>query len=524
LNGKTPRGLPESWSDLVDDLAERKSTARLMGGADRVERQHRDGRLTARDRVGLLVDEGSFLEFGLLNHSDQPGAEAKSPADGMIAGFAMIDGRPALVRAYDKTVFAGAEGFVGLVKKDRSLRMYAQRHRLPVFSLAEGGGLRIPDGMGSDGILTRNSPSEHFATNRTTPRLTAILGDSYGGPGWDAAMADFATQVEGTCMAVSGPRMIEVATGERIDPQELGGAHVHAEVTGQVDLVAKTEPEAIGHLKRFFSFMPLNSSEEPPFGDSADDPYRLLESATSIVPFERTKVYDMRKLVAALVDDGDFFALKPEFGTALITALARLGGRVVGIVASQPRVRGGALSIQECEKATEFVCLCDSYNIPLIFLQDVPGYLVGSKPEREKILTKIYVWKQALALSTVPKLTVIVRKAIGAAQAQMGGPGTADFVVAWPSAEVSFTGPEVGVNVVYGKQIGNAADPGAERRRLLSEWAFDASPYRAAGVHAIDDVIDPRETRRFLVRALEFACASSGSIGQHRLANWPFGF
>jgi acetyl-CoA carboxylase carboxyltransferase component len=271
--------------------------------------------------------------------------------------------------------------------------------------------------------------------------------------------------------------------------------------------------------------MPLNASQEPPFNASNDNPYRRIEEVVQIVPTQRNRAYDMTKLIRSIVDDRNFFELKPLFGRALITGLARLNGRVVGILANQPMRNAGAAGPEECEKATEFICLCDSYHIPMVFLHDIPGFRVGSTAERRKIPTKIMVWNQALAYSTVPKISVIVRKSIGMAYGNMCGPGLgADFVVAWPAAEINFTGPEVGINVVYGRQLTDTENPQEERKELLKMWSFDSSPYKAAAKHLIDDVIDPRDTRKFLCQSLEYACQKNGSMGRRLLANWPTGF
>ncbi|MFM1652594.1 acyl-CoA carboxylase subunit beta [Brevibacillus sp. B_LB10_24] len=495
-----------------------------MGGQQKVEQQHSLGRGTARERIGMLVDSGTFMELGLLNHSDLPGHEEQSPADGLICGLGKVAGRPVVVQAMDKTVFGGATGHVSK-RKAREVKAYAVKRGLPVFELAEGSGLRMPDGMGSDGISASLPTRDGLMTARQVPGILGIMGDSFGAPTWHAVTSDYVVQVKGTCMAVAGPRMLEVATGETIAAEDLGGWKLHAEVTGQNDDVAESEQECIDKMRAFFSYMPLNAQQEPPFKRTEDDPWRRIDDAVQIVPTKRNRAYDMTKLIRSIVDDQEFFPLKPLFGRALITGLARLDGRVVGIVASQPLYSAGAAGPDECDKATEFICLCDSFHIPLIFLLDTPGFRIGSVGEREKIPTKIMVWNQALAYSTVPKLSVIVRKAIGMAYANMCGPGMgADFVAAWPTAEINFTGPEVGINVVYGRQLMNAENPSEERKELLHLWSFDSSPYKAAAKHYIDDVIDPRDTRKFLCQSLEYACVKNGSKSQRLLANWPTGF
>ncbi|WP_347549954.1 carboxyl transferase domain-containing protein [Pseudalkalibacillus hwajinpoensis] len=510
--------------EYVEELQERRRRAECLGGQQKIDALHAQGKKTARERITLLVDEGSFLEFGKLNVSEIPGYEEKSSGDGVICGTARVDGRPVVVQAGDKTVFAGTEGAVH-IRKTKAAHSYALKRGLPLVNLSEGGGLRMPDGMGSDGISDKLFPQEMLTHHREVPMVTAILGDSFGGPTWLAVSSDFVTQLDGTCMGVAGPRMLEIATGEKVTEEQLGGVKVHEEFTGQIDQSARSEEACIKQLKEFLSYLPSHGGEEPPFSLSSDSIDRPISEVLSIVPEKRNRAYNMIKVIKELVDDGEFFELKPVFGPALITVFSRIGGRSVGIIANQPMSYAGAAGVQECEKATDFICLCDSFHIPLIFLHDIPGFRVSSDAERGKIPTKIMMWNQALAQSTVPKLSVVIRKSVGAAYGNMCGPTMgADFVVAWPSAEINFTGPEVGINVVYGRELMKSENPKLERENLLEKWSFDSSPYKAAAKHLIDDVIDPAETRKFLARTLELACYKNGSKSERKLANWPTGF
>ncbi|OLO27333.1 methylmalonyl-CoA decarboxylase [Alkalihalophilus pseudofirmus] len=509
---------------FIEDLEQRKEKAKLMGGKEKIEKQHSLGRLTARERVDKLLDPESFVELGMLNHSAVPGKEDSSSGDGLVSGLGKINGRPIVVMAIDKTVFAGSEGSVHM-RKTEMVHTYGAKRGLPIFTLGEGGGLRMPDGMGSDGISDKMMPMHLLKHERKVPVFTNIMGDSYGGASWVAAVSDIVVQVKGTCMAVAGPRMLEIATGEKISPEELGGWKIHAEHTGQVDFFAENEEESLEVMKNAFEYFPSHAEEEPPFRKTHDDPYRRLDEVIDLVPTRRTRAYDMKQLIKLIVDDHIFTEINESFGKALIVGFAHLNGRVVGIVANQPMRNAGAAGPEECEKATEFICLCDSWNIPLIFLHDVPGFLVGSSAEKRKMPTKVMVWNQALAWSTVPKISVVIRKSIGAAYGNMCGPLMgADFVVAWPTAEISFTGPEVGINVVYGRKLMECDNPDLERKELLKQWEFESSPYQAAGKHLIDDVIDPRDTRKFLCQTLEYACHKNGSKGKRLLANWPTGF
>ncbi|AXI10222.1 methylmalonyl-CoA decarboxylase [Oceanobacillus zhaokaii] len=510
--------------NVIEDLLKRKEKAKYGGGKEKIQKLHEFGSNTARERIEKLVDANTFLELGMLAHSDQIGLEEKSAGDGVITGLAKVDGRPIVLQAADKTVFAGTEGMV-YFRKAQSIHNFAVKRGFPLLNLMEGGGLRMPDGMGSDGISQMLFPNELLLHNRQVPMITAILGDSFGGPTWTAATSDFVTQLKGTTMAVAGPRMLEVATGEKISNEELGGWKIHANYTGQVDRFTDNEEASIEEMKQFLSYMPLNATKEPPFKETKDDPYRRLEEVVNIVPTRRQRAYDMKKVIKLIIDDGEYFEIKSLYGTALITVMARINGRVIGIVANQPMKFAGAAGAKECEKATDFICMCDSYNIPLVFLHDIPGFRVSSEAEKLKMPTKIMMWNQALAQSTVPKISVVIRKSIGAAYGNMCGPTMgADFVVAWPTAEINFTGPEVGINVVYGRDLQQSENLKEERQELLKSWNFDSSPYKAAGKHLIDDIIDPRETRKFLSQTLEYACLKNGSKSERRLANWPTGF
>ena len=507
----------------VEDLHQRKTAARLGGGEEKIQQQHDRGFLTARERVERLADKGTFMELGMLNTSDVNGVEHKSYGDGLVAGICKVNGRSAVVQAGDKTVFAATEGTVH-IRKSRMVHDFALRNGLPLFFLHEGGGLRMPDGMGSDGISDKLFPPEMLTHHRKVPTMTAILGDSFGGPTWMAVSSDFVTQLQGTCMAIAGPRMLELANGQKLEPVELGGVDVHNKHTGQIDQDGVSEEDCIDQLKTYFDYMPQSADERPAMRTSNDDPYRKVDEVFSILPLQNNRVYDMNKIIKILVDDGVMFEVQPKFGKGLITTFAHLNGHTVGIIASQPNQFAGAPGPQECQKATEFICLCDSYHIPLIFLHDTPGFRISSEAEKAKMPTKIMVWNQALALSTVPKISVVVRKSIGAAYGNMCGPGMGgDMVVAWPTAEINFTGPEVGVNVVFGRELAQAENPKEMRKELLETWSFDSSPYKAAAKHLIDDVIQPGETRRFLCRTLEFLLSSKREKSERLLANWPTG-
>ena len=508
--------------EIRDDLhARRARIVEQMGSADRVERQHARGRLTIRERLDRLFDPGSFREIGTFAVSEAPDVRDRTPGDGKIGGWGKIDGRPAAACGDDVTVLHGSSSVVG---GKRMKRIYEQAlaQGVPYVYFGETGGARLPDALGSEGFSKIPAGIEMGRRRRRIPLATAILGESFGGSSFHAAFSDFVVQLRGSSLAVSSPRVIEIATGERISLDDLGGPHVHLDRTGQIDQVADTEDEAIAMLKTFLSYMPDNCWQTPQqlegFEHAAPDP-QLAE----LVPTRRQRAYDMHRVVARIVDDGQMLELKPRFGRSLITALARIGGRTVGMLASNPMFNAGALSPDTCDKATQFLCLCEAFNIPLIFLQDVPGFIVGSQPEHNRLLHKAIMFLEALALTTVPRFTVVLRKAFGLAYFSLSGNSMDNaLVTAWPGAEISFMDPGVGVNVVHARDIAAAADPDAERQRLIDEWTLGHEPFGAAGIMNLDEIIDPADTRRWLLEAVQRFPAQPPPPGETKtLASWP---
>jgi acetyl-CoA carboxylase carboxyltransferase component len=511
--------------ELLAELARRQAKATAMGGPERVERRHERGALTARERIERLLDPDSFFEVGLLNHSDVPGIEDRTAADGKVCGIGAIDGRPVMLSADDATVLAGAGGRVGGKKLTRLARL-AMDKGFPIIDLGEAGGARIPDIQGSDGLSSMTMGTTTALRMRRVPMVTAILGECFGAPAWAAALSDFVVQVKGTCMAVSGPRVLEIATGEKVTNEELGGWEVHARVTGLVDRVAEDEDDCFRLVREFLAFLPSHAGDLPPVRRSAEDPWPRQATLARIIPDASKRAYDMTDVIRTIVDDRHLFLLKPEFDRSVITGLARLDGHPVGIVASQPMFAAGAMGPDGCDKCTSFICLCDSFNIPLVFLHDTPGFFVGRAAEQKRIPGKIINFVEALALSTVPKVSVVVRKSYGMAYSNMAGPNMgADFVFAWPTADISFMAPEVAANVVHYKKIHEAGDPAEVRQRAVEEMRLASAPWRAAGLHFLDDVIAPGDTRRVLVRALEIARGTkNGGRSERRLAAWPTSF
>ncbi len=519
-----------NFEDKVKELAERKEKALQMGGAEKVERQHARGRLSARERIDHLLDPGTFLETGMFNHSDVPGMEDKTPADSKIGGYGKIGGREVVIVVNDFTVLAATSSRIA-GRKEGELKVHAARKGIPVVYLGEAGGARMPDIMGSKGLASFGGG--HFEAYlhimsrvRQTPMVTGIMGECYGMPTWMACLSDFVVQVKGSAMGVSGPRVLKLALGESATDEELGGWRVHAEITGNIDRVAEDETQCFDLIRQYLSYMPSHNGEVPPVYTVPEGSGAGMENILDLVPEQRNRGYDMHKVLSCIVDTDSLFPIKPDFGQAVITSLARMGGKSVGIVANQPMFNAGAMDTDGIDKVTSFLCLCDSFNIPLLFFHDIPGFLVGMEAERKRVGAKVMNYMNALGQLTVPRISVVVRKSYGMAFWNMCGSGCgADFIVAWPSAEISFVDPAIAANVVYGRNLTDEMRKSPEYQSLLQQMVEDASPYGAAGMHYIHDIIDPRQTREFIIRALEAAVnRRTGGIGEHRLANWPTKF
>lgn len=508
--------------EIRDDLhLRRQKVVSEMGSPERIARQHKKGRLTIRERIDRLFDAGSFREIGTFAFSEVPEVRDRTPGDGKIGGWGAIDGRPATACGDDVTVLHGSSSVVG---GRRMKRIYEQslQQGVPFVYFGETGGARLPDSLGSEGFSKIAASVEMGRRRRRIPLATAIVGESFGGSSFHSAYSDFTVQVRGAALNVSSPRVIEIATGELITLQELGGVDVHLDVTGQIDQVAESEDEAIAEIKRFLSYLPSNCWELPPVIDGFDhaepDP-----GLADLVPTRRQRAYDMHRVIARIVDDGETLELKPRFGRSLITTLARIGGQTVGILASNPMFNAGALDPNTCDKGTQFLCLCEAFNIPTIWLQDVPGFIVGSQPEHARLLHKAIMFLEALSLLTVPRFTIVMRKAFGLAYFSLNGGNDNNMLsTAWPGAEISFMDPGVGVNVVHARDIANAAEPDLERQRLIDEWTLGHEPWGAAGIMNLDEIIDPADTRRWLMEAVQRFPVTPPRRGETKeLASWP---
>ena len=512
--------------DAIRELYERREKARQMGGEEQVAMQHARGRLTARERIKKLLDPDSFWEIGLLNRSDIPEMYERTAADGRICGVGTIHGRRVAVVAEDRTILGGSGGRVG-GDKTRDMHVMAVKGGYPIISLGdELGGIRLPDHMGSDGMSQAHPRQEVLLTPRQTPRVAAIMGECFGAPSWIASQSDFVVMVKGTAMGAAGPRILKMAIGQEITPQELAGWELRYHETGEGDAMAENDEECLNIIKEYLSYMPQNNTLEPPVLATDDDPYRRIENVGKIVPDELNRGYDMHRLIKTIVDDGKYFPIKDGFGKSLITCLARIAGRVVGIIANNPMFNAGAPDVAACEKVTSFICLCDSFNIPLIFLSDIPGMFPGKEAEKKKLPGKIMVWHEAMAQASVPKISITIRKGYGMGWNCMLSPGEGgDLIVAWPTASISFVDPEIGIELVHGAKINQGKNPEAERERLRKQWAIDSTPWAAVEKNFLQDVIDPRDTRKFLAEALEIIRGERGPvISEHRLQTWPTAF
>jgi len=506
---------------LDAEFAAREAKARAMGGPQKLARRKAAGVLNARERLDRLCDPGSFIESGLFATStSNPADRDTTPGDGKVTGFGKVNGRETAVLANDFTVMGASSGSTNGRKVAHMKRVATQRG-LPMVFLGESSGARMPDHMGSRGMGTLlGNDGTQYIRMRETPWASATLGLSYGSSSWYAVLSDFCVMRKGAVLAVSSPLLASLAIREEVDPQEMGGWRVHAEVTGFADHVVDTDEEAIDSIKTFLSYLPSHHREAPPVAAVPAGSGEGMRDILGLLPESRTKVYDVRNLVRAIVDKDSFFELKARFGKVGVTGLARLDGRTVGIIANNPLSRGGAMDADACEKLTSFVVLCDSFNIPLVLFVDTPGFVIGTEAERRRAPGKIMNLMSALQMASVPKLSVILRKSYGQAYLNMGGGRNSDEVAAWPTAEVSFMDPGFAVKVVHG--MGPGA-PGFDE--ALAEMDRANSVWDLASVYAAQAVIRPQETRDYLIRMLEVhRLRLTNGVGQQLMRAWPTSF
>ncbi len=513
-NQSTNARHPDAIAAIVE-LERRRQLALGQGGPKRVASQHAKGRLTARERVALLVEKGSFVELGQLAHSNRAEVGEKAAADALVTGVGLVDGRKVAVLAVDSTVLAGTSGWVG-THKQAQLVTLAVRKGYPLVCLGDANGGRLPDLLGSGfaGIVGDHEGEDFLGFRHEidrVPRVTAVLGNAYGDPALWSAVSDFVVMSEGCTVGLSGPVLVAAAVGEELTHEQLAGPDVVAKHTGLVSLVVEDEEKCIAAIKRFLSYLPSNASVAPPVVSAIaprTDPERLPE----IVPVQMSRGYDMHRVLDAVVDADSFFELQAAYGRSLIIGLARIAGRPVGVLASQPMHQAGVLDAASLTKARKLVELCDGFGLPLVFLQDLPGVMIGSAAEKTAVAVRLMDLYRCLAKSSVPKLTVIVRKAFGFGWVVMGGaPMGIDYICAWSIAQIGFMSAASAAQVLHRKQLEQvAATEGPEAAQRLAasleaEMARDNAPWTAAGMAYIHNVIKPQETRQALLDGLFIA-------------------
>ncbi|MCA1030649.1 methylmalonyl-CoA carboxyltransferase [Bacillus timonensis] len=492
--------------DKINDLYDRKREVELGGGDERIEKQHEKGKLTARERINLLVDEGTFVELNpFIQHrcNDFGLADKKGPGDGVVTGYGKVNGKPIYLFSQDFTVFGGALGEMH-AKKIANVMDLAAKNGAPFIGLNDSGGARIQEGVVSlDGygqIFYRNS-----IYSGVIPQLSVIMGPCAGGAVYSPAITDFVFMVEKTSqMFITGPKVIETVTGEKISAEDLGGAKVHNSISGNAHFAAATEEEVISQVRTLLSYLPQNNQEKPSrIETDGHDDYR--PDLTDIIPFDAVRPYDVRKVIQQVVDEGSFMEIQKDFAKNIVIGLARIKGEVIGLVCNQPKFMAGGLDIDSSDKASRFIRFCDSFNIPIITFEDVTGFFPGVKQEHGGIIRHGAKILYAYSEATVPKLTVILRKAYGGAYVALNSKSIgADLVYAWPNAEIAVMGPQGAANIIFAREINESDNPEETRAQKIEEYREKfANPYVAASQGMVDDVIDPRDTRIKLIQALE---------------------
>lgn len=503
------------------ELDRRRNAAAEMGGAARIEKLHASGKLTARERLDLLLDPGSFTEIGMLAHSQHGNLRDRTPADGMLAGSGKIDGRTVYVTADDGTVLAGTRGRVAEVKNKR-VRDLALRHQKPFIALMEAGAARIQETYGATAAGLGYRFADHYKMSGKVPQVGAALGPCFGGPSFTAAQSDFVPIVKGSgFLGMSGAPVVKVGIGLDVDNEAIGGSRMAAVETGQAGYLAETEADCMAAIRTYLSYLPSNCSEAPPRATplpAAVDSPEGQAAIADLVPENHRRAYDMHKLIALLVDGGDTFEMKRDHARSLITAFARFDGYPVGILANQPLRQAGTIDEKGAAKARQFIDLCDAFHIPILSLMDCPGFLVGPEIEKQRMVSLTGRLLNSIIGASVPLVTVVLRKAIGLAYIALGGRAVEpDLLVAWPTARFDVMGPEAGIELVHGRDIAKADDPDAARDEIRKRIEKESSAYAAAGLGLIDDVIAPGETRARILDALERCRASQTYEWKHRI-------
>lgn len=511
--------------EKIEKLLEAKKKIELGGGEKRIEKQHSQGKLTARERINLLLDEGSFIEIdGFVKHrSTNFGMEkVEAVADGVVTGYGTVNGRLVFVYAQDFTVLGGSLGEMH-ANKIAKVQQMALKMGAPIVGINDSGGARIQEGVdalsGYGKIFYNNT-----IASGVIPQITAIMGPCAGGAVYSPALTDFIFMVDGTSrMFITGPQVIKTVTGEDVSQEELGGAMTHNKISGVAHFIDSSEEESIERIKALLSYLPSNNLESSPVYESSDDINRIEEKLNEIVPDNPNKPYDMKEIITTIADNGQFLEVQPYYAQNIITGFIRLNGKSIGVIANQPKILAGCLDINASDKASRFIRTCDSFNIPLLNLVDVPGFLPGTEQEYGGIIRHGAKMLYAYSEATVPKVTLIIRKAYGGSYLAMCSKDLgADQVFAWPNAEIAVMGPEGAANIIFKKEIKNSENPSETRDEKIKEYRDTiANPYIAASRGFVDDVIVPSITRPRLISAFDMLASKREDRPSKKHGNMP---
>lgn len=509
----------------LEELERKRAALELGGGEEKIQKQHDAGKLTARERIGILFDEGSFVELdAFVTHrcSNFDMAETSAPAEGVITGFGTIEGRPVYVYSQDFTVIGGSLGEMHAKKICKVMDM-AMKTGAPIIGINDSGGARIQEGLdalaGFGEIFYRNTKA-----SGVIPQISVIMGPCAGGAVYSPAITDFVFMVDKTAqMFITGPSVIKAVTGEDVSFDELGGAKAHSEKSGVSHFAFSDDKECLLKVRELISYLPSNNLEDAPADIPSDDINRLSERLVSIVPDNANQPYDVKDVIKEIADNGKFFEVLPEFAKNIVTAFAKMNGQTVGIVANQPAVSAGSLDVNSSDKAARFVRFLDSFNIPIVTLTDVPGFLPGVDQEHNGIIRHGAKLLYAYSEATVPKINVILRKAYGGAYIAMSSKHLgADIVYAWPTAEIAVMGPEGAANIIFKNDIKEAQDPISKRTEMIEAYRTQfANPYEAAKRGYVDDVISPDSTRPRIIAALEMLYGKRENTPAKKHGNIP---
>ncbi len=511
--------------EKLRELEDRRAKILAGGGPKRVAAQHEKGKMTARERIELLLDPGTFVELDtFIEHraTDLGMDKVEAPGEGVVTGYGQVNGRTVCVFAQDFTVIGGSLGEMHAAKICKIMDL-AVKIGCPCIGINDSGGARIQEGVdalsGYGDIFYRNT-----LASGVVPQISVIMGPCAGGAVYSPALTDFVFMTEETSnMFITGPQVIKAVTGEDVSAEALGGARVHCEVSGVAHFRFTNEQSTIEAIRKLLSFLPQNNVEDPPIVESGDDPNRTDDTLADLMPDSPNKPYDVRDIIVRLVDSGDFFEVQEGYAKNIVVGFARLGGRSVGIIANQPKYLAGVLDINASDKASRFIRFCDAFNIPLLTFTDTSGYLPGVGQEHGGVIRHGAKLLYAYSEATVPKLTVILRKAYGGAYIAMCSRHLgADQVFAWPTAEIAVMGPEGAANIIFKKEIDEAEDKAATRQAKIEEYKRNfANPYKAAARGYVDDVIDPAHTRMRLCNALTMLLGKRQSLPSRKHGNIP---